>query len=559
MLKTNRLIALTVLILLLGACQPTEIPATPDQTSNQSNNQTAESFPIDPLFNDLYTYLGGEEVLGPAISPLIESGELKSQYLEAGLMTYDPRATESDRFQLAPIGLTLGVEEPPVPNPGVPGERYLNGHIISPDFLPLYEQLGGARFVGQPLTEAHRNPETGRIEQYFENLGFFGVEGEAADQVHLLSYGVSACKERCRYASSPNSLPEQQGDLPEPFGVAATQLGSNFTGRPLTQPVVDEDGTTEVIFENVVLIDRDSEKNQKQQFSYNIILSLPKFLIDKVKRTSNSDQNHQDSSWLPTVAKLSINPENKAFVQLHSPYRLPLLQASEELPMDRIDLRPLPGLLGIPAENPILPNNDPLMVFIPVKGNKGFQVPWIFDEYIQAHGGYSFVGLPIGETHALSEGVFRQCFTNICLDFKPGVEGSERLHPSPLGTEYNAVVYPEPAATAQPGEMEQVDLQVWEEKPYVAPDESQVIHVATSLNGEPLNGSNLTLTVTLPDGSQQVYQLQPTDATGRSSLSLPPLGAPSATIIPYEVCLQGANPGEKPCKSDNFLIWGSSK
>jgi hypothetical protein len=329
MLKTNRLIAFTLLILLLGACQPTEIPTPSNQTNSQSSNQSAESYPIDPLFNDLYTYLGGEPVLGPAISPLIESGELKSQYVEAGLLTYDPRATESDRFQLAPIGLTLGVEEPPVPNPGVPGERYLNGHIISPDFLPLYEKLGGARFVGQPLTEANRNPETGRVEQFFENLGFYRIESEPTGQVHLLSYGVSACAERCRYASNTNSLPEQQGDLPEPFGIAATQLGPNFTGRPLTQPLVAADGSTEVVFENVVLVDRNSEKDQKQQFSYNVTISLPKFLIEKIKRASDSDQEHHDSSWRPTIAKLSLNPENRAFIQLHSPYRLPFLQPSE--------------------------------------------------------------------------------------------------------------------------------------------------------------------------------------------------------------------------------------
>lgn len=39
-------------------------------------------YPVDPVFGELYTKLGGQEVLGPAISPVSREGEIQFQYVE---------------------------------------------------------------------------------------------------------------------------------------------------------------------------------------------------------------------------------------------------------------------------------------------------------------------------------------------------------------------------------------------------------------------------------------------------------------------------------------------
>jgi len=123
-------------------------------------------YEVDSLFNDFYRRLGGEEVLGVAISHPFTYGEISFQYTLAGRMAYDPQAPEHTRFYLEPIGLDLGVIEAAVQPPDDPELRYVDGHIIDPLFLPLYQKLGEGRGAGRPLTEARYNPAMQRVEQY---------------------------------------------------------------------------------------------------------------------------------------------------------------------------------------------------------------------------------------------------------------------------------------------------------------------------------------------------------------------------------------------------------
>ena len=125
---------------------------------------------VAPLFREFYSELGGTETMGPAISPPFTFDSVSYQYTLAGLMGHDPEVPSNQRFFLAALGLDMGIIEPGVPPPDLPNARYIGGHIIYHVFLSWYEQLGGTRIVGQPITEVHYNPEEGRYEQYFENL-----------------------------------------------------------------------------------------------------------------------------------------------------------------------------------------------------------------------------------------------------------------------------------------------------------------------------------------------------------------------------------------------------
>jgi hypothetical protein len=154
-------------------------------------------FDVDPVFREFYDMLGGEDVLRPAISPLFEVNDARYQYTAAGLMVHDPQAAQGQAYYLAGLGLDMDIAEPPVPAPEDSQVRYIDGHVIGEFFVPAFERLGGKRVVGKPLTEMHYNPEKGRYEQYFENLGMYWLENSPPGEVHLLAYGVWKCDSSC--------------------------------------------------------------------------------------------------------------------------------------------------------------------------------------------------------------------------------------------------------------------------------------------------------------------------------------------------------------------------
>jgi len=210
------------------------------------------TYSIDPLFREFYDRLDGPNTLGTAISPLDIQGNTKCQYTVGGLMVFDPMQPGPQRVHLAPLGVEMGIDEPAVPASDQPGTHYINGHIIYADFVPLYERLGGESIVGKPLTEVHYNPDKKRHEQYFENLGFYILDGEAPDDVHLLAYGAWNCNNKCRGDGQYGLV--GQPSVEPPISEAVARLGSDFTGFPLTEAYIAADGKVEQIFENVVLI-----------------------------------------------------------------------------------------------------------------------------------------------------------------------------------------------------------------------------------------------------------------------------------------------------------------
>jgi hypothetical protein len=154
-------------------------------------------------------------------------------------------------------------EEPAVPEPTTPGHKWVDGHIIAPEVIPLYEQIG-FYFIGKPLTEWRYNPYMKRYEQYFERLGFYRLEGR--NEVHLLQYGRMGCQ--CPQNELPYSRPENNAGSFQPrfdtdptFAPFIEQLGVLFTGYAISPAYRNKDGRWEQIFERVVLV-ADEPMNQ---------------------------------------------------------------------------------------------------------------------------------------------------------------------------------------------------------------------------------------------------------------------------------------------------------
>jgi len=228
MKKFNLLIATLIVSILISSCGDTsELDKTP--VSATPAVLVADTFAVDPLFNDFYEYLGGMDTLGPAITPMQDSGDVKTQYLSSALLIYDPQASEGEHYRLASLGLFLGVAEPGIKNPAQ-SAVVVNGHIIDPKFLQEFNNLGGEQIVGRPLTEARYNLDYGRYEQYFENLGFYIKADDPDEDVHLLAYGAFACDRQCRFQPHQWSIPSQKPPLQEPFSSAVANFGASIVG-----------------------------------------------------------------------------------------------------------------------------------------------------------------------------------------------------------------------------------------------------------------------------------------------------------------------------------------
>ena len=68
-------------------------------------------------------------------------------------------------------------------------------------FDMLQSKLGGEPTTGTLLTPVRYNLQEKRIEQYFENIGFYRQVNDPDDKVQLLAYGAYTCEEKCKFTA----------------------------------------------------------------------------------------------------------------------------------------------------------------------------------------------------------------------------------------------------------------------------------------------------------------------------------------------------------------------
>jgi hypothetical protein len=138
------------------------------------------------------------------------------------------------------------------------------------------------------------------------------------------------------------------------------------------------------------------------------------------------------------------------------------------------------------------------------------------------------------------------------MDFS--FEEGFQARPAPLGLGYKEMYPPEQRFEPKWEEQDSYRLSVYEEKPIVIPGDVEEILVVVTKNALPLADQVPELTITLPDGTQRAYQLEPTDHLGSTSFVFPPIQAKPATLILYKVCLPIPDE-EDVCVEDNYLVW----
>jgi hypothetical protein len=247
-----RLMALALsFVIILTSC---------DDIGSSPSASFPSKYPIDNNFLDFYNKLGGEDFLGPGISPMFSRGGINYQYTVSSLLVFDTTLPTSQQYKLASIAQEWDIEEPAEPVPVNQNVPYVNGHMIWEEVLPYYNELG-ATLLGEPLTSVKFNPEKNRYEQYLMNIGFFRLIDDPPGDVHLLPYGAWMCAQACDYKPH-EALPVRQMATisneairlaDEIFLEIAARLGYEFTGNPISEAYLANDGNFEKLFENIVL------------------------------------------------------------------------------------------------------------------------------------------------------------------------------------------------------------------------------------------------------------------------------------------------------------------
>jgi hypothetical protein len=232
------LITIIFLIYLLSACNQNNLNAT----NNHPNNRV---YPVDKIFREYYKKLGGSEVLGSIISEVITFEVNQCQYTENALMCFNPTFNQNDGYLLFPIGVLFGID-----NAGTNGSTIQ----VYEEFKNLYDLVGGEVTTGKPMTTAGYNMQEKRIEQYFENIGFYQKLDDRKS--NLLAYGVYACNEKCRFTAKYGSAVNVNAEVVSlpflPFMARFEYL--NAFGEPLTAPLEIQSGLFQQVFQNIVLI-----------------------------------------------------------------------------------------------------------------------------------------------------------------------------------------------------------------------------------------------------------------------------------------------------------------
>ena len=225
---------------------------------------SGEMLSVDATFHEFYDTLGGRELLGPPLSHLFELDGERCQYTEAVLMCFNPDESNSPkRFHLKPLGLKLGVGENPADLPQSHAGRDLGGGFtLNEEFDALYQKMFEDVHTGKPLTQLRVNQANRRFEQFFENVGFYRGFDEPAGSAHLIPYGAYLCEPGCAKHLNEYWQIVQSGMIAQPFAESVKRLGWYDLGAPLTQPRLNEDGTIEQVYDNVMLYAPQNALNQ---------------------------------------------------------------------------------------------------------------------------------------------------------------------------------------------------------------------------------------------------------------------------------------------------------
>lgn len=441
---------------------------------------------------------------------------------------------------------------------------------IAPVFREFYASLGGAEVLGPAISQTF---DFKRLEcQYTVNVLMCQdplLSGEERFNLYPLGSVFKIADNTDMTVDETGALQVNGLSVYEEFIPLYEQFSAErFAGSPISQPSINYSmQRVEQYFENIGLYRSfNATPGTVRLLAYGAyacdqVCSYPPpaeaVILDPARASA-------DQPFLPALGEMDSSsifgaPLTQPYIAkdgfLEQVYTNAILYSPAEDP-EKIALRALPELLGIPREEPVaqLHNSGENVVFYPVKDELGFHVPSVFDAFVIAHGGRKFSGDPISETIEVSPGLYRQCFTFYCLLYNPK---EEQVTLAPLGQQYLDSL--EAANELNPVVIsgETVMLEVNEQFSVLTGGETQRIDILVTKTEDrtPVAGIEATLEVQLPRGERYSSDFPATSKDGKASLEIPEQESiPNGSILIYEICLKSAAP-QPVCAQGSYLVW----
>jgi len=416
-------------------------------------------------------------------------------------------------------------------------------------FSGFYDDLGGFEVLGPVMTPVFAR--NGIEYQYTTTaMMFFDSNLPHGQRYGLMSLGLElGIAETPTDTNAPGGHP-----IHEEFRDTYNAMGkARYTGLPLTDGRYNaERGRFEQYFENVGFYHLDSDAPG--------VVNLIEYGAWYCAEHCDYESIYEAA---PTFGALAEETFSEAVQRFYSPNFIgePLTEPyvgnngqQEQIFENVVVIEDLnrPGGIGL---QPV-----PALLGVQTQYNANLKVPSFFKEYILINGGREFTGESITAYERRNNDLYRQCFTNLCLDYYPNHIQGQQVRVTPLGYAYKDRYYvsqveqqPKPSGT------QDITLTAWEEYPVIAPNEQQVIGVAVYADRIPQGDYEpiLTVWINLADKSDltYAYSFAPTsEETGKSSLTINPIDAPHGTRVLYKVCAWQDAPVDQ-CVLDDFLIW----
>jgi hypothetical protein len=444
-------------------------------------------------------------------------------------------------------------------------ENGLNGCVIQVDLLfrEYYLLLGGKTILGCPLVLAATKGTV--TEQYTEGaLMQYDPMLPTSQQFSLAPLGKQS-----GLADSPLAIVDEDNPavvdgiiIYDKFLTRFTAMGGlAHVGRPITQPIADpENQLITQYFENAAFYTSAVDaKDDVHLVSLGIQACGVECIHPAWQGGSPEKTIFYSEPFLKDVLRLGRDLFGSPVSSYYAiqVYENVILLASLTPPY-RISLQPLPSYLGydssLPEFQPAARDPSESYIFNQLSDSElGYNEALIFEQYVATHGSKALSG-PVTSQLFPVNGIYRQCYSNYCLDYNPQ---DKSVRPAPLGTQYLKQHLTQlKAGSTRPLVSANTSLRMNVYHEQVTQGESQTIIILTQQSSDwhPLTGAEAVLMVSLPNGTQEEYKMPPTDAGGRSSITLDPIQAESGTLIGYQVCMKNTK-AAPICAKDTYLIW----
>lgn len=480
--------------------------------SPAANNSFSDLYAIDPALREYYQDLGGKDVVGAVISQPYEENEVTCQYAANALLCFNPSATGERRFFLSPLSLSFHVP---------PGHHQPDAPVYPP-FQLVIDNLLGREQAGRVLTEVLYDPHMRRIEQYFENVGFYQDMSVSGSSVRLLPYGAYVMSQNQPIKYPEVMHPENQ-KVAMPFATALDRLGGfSFLGQPISEPFTAADGSLEQVFENAVIY---APAGQPQAVGLrNLPIQLQMIAHPPVEKQYDLNQN---VVFYPTEGELG--------------YHVPVIFDTYIAQHGGVEISGKPIADTFRYDDQI---------------DRQCYENYCLEYFPQAAPEQRVRLTPLGYRYLQMAGI-------PALDSRPSVLASsapalptpaEEAAAQPPQEAVSVPVTAEeaPAPAAPPGD---VTLRVSRQFAEIPPDGTQVIHLTIhqAVDLQPVSGVQASISLDTPNGLIYYYA-PPTNASGRASFAVPPIeGVESGSVIGFDVCLEQAG-GAPVCEHGSYLV-----